>query len=188
MGGSASRDNFAAKILVRYSANVWRMLVGTTPIPRAPKHAGRGHVVIGDEDRVVQLVNMSADEAREFAFAGNPVAPEEEAAGLPGPGPVLDTQIRDNAGADLASSMDSPQDGAAVAVIRPLRTAPRYLTQAELSDMLGMQLPAFIKWRQRCRSAGDPLPEPEYFSGRPGWTDEQAEEIAARRSPESGAL
>jgi hypothetical protein len=50
-----------------------------------------------------------------------------------------------------------------------------------------MRLDAFVKFRQRCRKAGAPLPEPTYFAGRPGWTEEQAEVIAGRRAERTGS-
>jgi hypothetical protein len=184
MGGSASRDNYAGKVLVRYSAAVWRMLVGTAPIPRAPKHRGRGYVVIGDEDQLVQLVNVSAEEAREFALAGDPQEPSRRPA-LTAAAAVQGADAGSGTGDEQpvvpAESSDAGQLTAASEPVRPLRAAPRYLTQTEVADQLGMNVAAFVKWRQRCRQAGSPLPEPEYFAGRPGWTDEQLEDMAARR-------
>lgn len=190
MGGSAARDQFAARVLVRYSAAVWRMLVGTAPIPRAPKHRGRGYVVIGDDEQLVQLVNMSSEEAHNFALAGNPQAPASgpgivSAGNVPDPAPGADT------GPDCADVRDgSPDSGASpprVITGRVLRPAPRMLTLGEVAAHLGMTEAAFSKWRQRCRIAGAPLPEPQYFSGRPGWTDDQLEAMHARRFGERGS-
>jgi hypothetical protein len=196
MGGSAVRAQFAARVLVRYGAASWRMLVGTAPIPRAPKHRGRGYVVIGDEDELVQLTNISSDEARQLALEGNPAAPDHRLPDTPA-GHVTDTASRGGAAGpereivpdsspDSTRPGDSPPAGDAT-VVRPLRAAPRYLTQAEVAAQLGMNVAAFTKWRSRCKKAGAPLPEPAYFAGRPGWTDDQLEVMAARRSPWRGA-
>jgi hypothetical protein len=141
-------------------------------------------VVLGDDDHLVQLVNMSADEAREFALAGHPRAPERRPDFAAVPAASV-TQMRDDVGPDLVTvppaSPDAGPAAAPLAPVRQLHAAPRYLTQAEVADQLGMNVAAFVKWRQRARQAGAPLPEPVYFAGRPGWTDDQLEQMAARR-------
>jgi FtsK/SpoIIIE family len=175
-GGSDSRGQYGGKAMVRYDAPTWKMLIGTLPVPRAPKHPGRGYLVIGQEERLVQFVNITTDEARALAIEGI-----ERAEAAPAPD-VPDLDPPADAAADLGDVPGTSGEGAEV---RPLHAAPRYLTQAEVAELLGMGVAAFTKWRQRCRQSGNALPEPEYFAGRPGWTDDQFEEIAARRRPES---
>lgn len=175
-GGSALRDQFAGRIMVRYQAAAWRMLVGTFPIPRAPKHRGRGYVVIGDEEQLVQLVNISSEEAEALALEADPAPAAEPEADVPSWPPAAA-----DPGPDLAV-VPPPGPDAGAGTVTPLRVVPRYLSQADVAAHLGMSVMAFAKWRQRCRQAGRPLPEPEYFSGRPGWTDEQLEDIAERRN------
>jgi hypothetical protein len=183
-GGSGSRGQYGGKAMVRYDASAWKMLVGTMPVPRPPRHPGRGYLIIGQDEELVQFADISVDEARRLAGQGIERA---EAAAAVRAGAVVPAEApAAAAGPDLAvvpeTAADSPAPAAAV---RQLRTAPRVLTQSEVADLLGMNVAAFTKWRQRCKQAGHPLPEPEYFSGRPGWTDDQFEEIAARRRPES---
>jgi hypothetical protein len=84
-GGGDMRENYGAKILARYSPQTWKMLVGTTPVPRSSRIPGRGRFVLGDDDREVQFAYMRErkardwpgvpesewkDEAREYALAG----------------------------------------------------------------------------------------------------------------------
>lgn len=69
MGGPASRENYGARILGRYSSNVWKMLVGTRRAPKASKHIGRFQVVLGGETQVMQGLWLEDDEAREVAWS-----------------------------------------------------------------------------------------------------------------------
>ena len=48
LGGPEVREQFATRILARYSLNAWRMLAGEVhPAPKSTKHPGRAQVVIG---------------------------------------------------------------------------------------------------------------------------------------------
>lgn len=84
-GGRDMRENYGAKILARYSPQTWKMLVGTTPVPRSSRVPGRARYVLGNEDCEVQMAYMRErkardwpgvpesqwrDEAREYALAG----------------------------------------------------------------------------------------------------------------------
>jgi hypothetical protein len=66
--GPLIRSQFGMKILARYSVNVWKFLVGTTPVPRASRHPGRGVVVIGMDIRQCQFAWWTPEEARQFAL------------------------------------------------------------------------------------------------------------------------
>lgn len=95
-GGRDMRENYGAKILARYSPQTWKMLVGTTPVPRSSRIPGRGRFALGEDDREVQFAYMRErkakdwpgvpesewkDEAREYALAGTALA---EVIRLPG--------------------------------------------------------------------------------------------------------
>lgn len=72
LGGPEMRENFATRILARYTQNAWRMLVPeVTPIPRSTRHIGRAQVVLGGVAYATQVVFMTADEARNWAGSGS---------------------------------------------------------------------------------------------------------------------
>lgn len=69
MGGPEGRENYACRILGRYSAGNWRMLVGNhVPMPKASRHRGRVQVVT-DEVVECQTTMWETDEAREMAWS-----------------------------------------------------------------------------------------------------------------------
>jgi hypothetical protein len=55
-GGGDARENYGCKILARFSHQTWKILVGTTPIPRSSKVPGRAIFVLGDDSHAVQRV------------------------------------------------------------------------------------------------------------------------------------
>ncbi|MFI6530713.1 helicase HerA domain-containing protein [Streptomyces uncialis] len=71
IGGPEMRENFATRILVRYTLNAWRMLVPeVSPIPMPTEHPGRIQVVTRGRARETQVLNLSNAEAREWAISG----------------------------------------------------------------------------------------------------------------------
>ncbi|MEN8655442.1 pRL2-11 [Streptomyces sp. 21So2-11] len=71
IGGPEMRENFATRILVRYTLNAWRMLVPeVSPIPMPSEHDGRVQVVTRGRARETQVLNLSNAEAREWAMSG----------------------------------------------------------------------------------------------------------------------
>ncbi|MGW1439856.1 helicase HerA domain-containing protein [Streptomyces griseus] len=71
IGGPEMRENFATRILVRYTLNAWRMLVPeVSPIPMPTEHPGRVQVVTRGRARETQVLNLSNAEAREWAMSG----------------------------------------------------------------------------------------------------------------------
>ena len=71
LGGPEMRENFATRILARYTQNAWRMLVPeVSPIPRSTRHVGRAQVVLGGIAHETQVVFMTPDEARDWARSG----------------------------------------------------------------------------------------------------------------------
>jgi hypothetical protein len=75
IGGPEMRENFATRILARYSRNAWNMLVPEVqPAPKATKHIGRAQVVLGGNARETQVVFFTDAEARDWAMRRPPVA------------------------------------------------------------------------------------------------------------------
>jgi hypothetical protein len=91
LGGPEARENFATRILARYTANAWKMLVPEVwPMPRASRHAGRVQVVIAGTARETQVAYVTPAEARQWATAGTVsrfILPAESGA-LTGPQPA----------------------------------------------------------------------------------------------------
>ncbi len=68
LGGPEARENFAIRILARYSRNNWNMLVPEIqPMPRSSRHAGRVQVCIAGTATETQVLFPSESEAREWA-------------------------------------------------------------------------------------------------------------------------
>ncbi|MFI8932430.1 pRL2-11 [Streptomyces sp. NPDC053474] len=71
LGGPEMRENFATRILARYTQNAWRMLVPEVqPAPKSTRHVGRAQVVLGGVAHETQVLFMSDGEARAWAIAG----------------------------------------------------------------------------------------------------------------------
>uniref|UniRef100_UPI000A378F9E pRL2-11 n=1 Tax=Streptomyces antimycoticus TaxID=68175 RepID=UPI000A378F9E len=71
IGGPEMRENFATRILVRYTLNAWRMLVPEiSPAPAPTRHPGRVQIVLGGRAQETQVLNLSDAEAREWAMTG----------------------------------------------------------------------------------------------------------------------
>lgn len=69
--GNTARENFATRILGRYSANNWKMLVPEVkPMPSASRTPGRVQVVMGGKATETQVVYYTDDEARRVALSG----------------------------------------------------------------------------------------------------------------------
>uniref|UniRef100_UPI003F49B150 hypothetical protein n=1 Tax=Streptomyces achromogenes TaxID=67255 RepID=UPI003F49B150 len=71
IGGPEMRENFSTRILVRYTLNAWRMLVPeVSPIPMPSQHNGRVQVVTRGRAQETQVLNLSNEEARQWAMSG----------------------------------------------------------------------------------------------------------------------
>lgn len=71
LGGPEVREQFATRILARYSVNAWRMLAPEIhPAPKSTKHPGRAQVVVGGTARETQVLFFTEAEAREWATTG----------------------------------------------------------------------------------------------------------------------
>ena len=72
-GGGDARENYGCKILSRFSPQSWKLLIGTSPVPRSSKIPGRAKLVIGDTDRWIQMGFITESEAREYAAKADAV-------------------------------------------------------------------------------------------------------------------
>jgi hypothetical protein len=71
LGGPESRENFATRIMARYTLNAWKMLVPEVwPMPRRSNHQGRVQVVTAGVARETQVIYFTPSEAREWAMSG----------------------------------------------------------------------------------------------------------------------
>lgn len=121
-GGGDLRENYYAKLLARFSAQTWKLLVGTSPVPRSSRINGRGKMVLGEDDRWVQFAFVTEAEAQEYAAMRS--------------APVTDTSDHD------------PDDGpvtlreAADAKVIPLRYAALRRAKARAGDSFPTGIPA----------------------------------------------
>lgn len=182
MTASVMRDAYGGKALARHSEQAWDSLTGIRPWVPPSDIPGRWVLVAGGKANKVQVPYGEPEELVEFAIssplaqAGAPEKPWHPA--YTPQGHVQDMRGEAARVPDQAVVRGTTPD---TGVTAGLHVAPRYLTQGETAEALGMSLAAFAKWRERCRKGGSPLPEPKYFSARPGWTDNQVEEMAQRR-------
>ncbi|MFJ4343617.1 MULTISPECIES: pRL2-11 [unclassified Streptomyces] len=71
LGGPEMRENFATRILARYTRNAWNMLVPEVqPAPKSTRHVGRAQVVLGGVANETQVVFFTDAEARAWAELG----------------------------------------------------------------------------------------------------------------------
>ncbi|MBC9729305.1 helicase HerA domain-containing protein [Streptomyces sp. TRM68367] len=71
LGGPEMREQFATRILSRYTLNAWRMLVPEVhPAPKPTRHTGRVQVVMGGVAHETQVLYLTDAEARAWAMSG----------------------------------------------------------------------------------------------------------------------
>ncbi|WP_199550309.1 pRL2-11 [Streptomyces sp. N35] len=108
LGGPEMRENFATRILARYTQNAWRMLVPeVAPAPKSTRHVGRAQVVLGGVAHETQVMFMTDAEARAHAMAGphtpEPVSSDAPATTPPAATPNVAAEARVDLGKDPAS-------------------------------------------------------------------------------------
>ena len=123
LGGPEARENFAVRILARYTRNAWNMLVPEIqPMPRSSRHAGRVQVCIAGQATETQVLFPSEAEAREWAASRRPGAVRT-------PQPVIATNVP---GAATQGEQGSPvSDRAHLSLVPGL---PRELTGVTLAE------------------------------------------------------
>lgn len=74
LGGPEMRENFATRILARYTRNAWNMLVPEVqPSPKSTRHVGRAQVVLGGVAHETQIVFFTPEEARAWSELGRTI-------------------------------------------------------------------------------------------------------------------
>lgn len=74
IGGPESRENFAIRILGRYSVNAWKMLAPEVwPAPKSSRHVGRIQLVTGGEAFATQVLYTTDQEAYAYATSAKRV-------------------------------------------------------------------------------------------------------------------
>lgn len=112
LGGPEMRENFATRILARYTQNAWRMLVPeVSPIPRSTRHVGRAQVVLGGIAHETQVILMTGDEARVWAMSGrSPGAVVSASQRLTGPVDLAKPPVTVATGTDDTDRTVGPSD------------------------------------------------------------------------------
>lgn len=111
--GNTTRENFATRILGRYSRNNWKMLVPeVSPMPATSEIQGRVQVVIGGAATETQVVYYTDEEARAAAVSGIvsrcPVPPTT-VEGIPGMTSPESRSVPSGRDADTADEAQTPE-------------------------------------------------------------------------------
>ena len=69
-GGGAVRENFALRLLARFTPQAWKQLADIKPMAKLPKILGRTAVVVQGEWTEVQVIYWPTEIAREYALSG----------------------------------------------------------------------------------------------------------------------
>jgi len=83
LGGPEQRENYAVRILARYTANAWKMLVPECTFTPSTRHPGRAQVCIGGTATETQVLFMTPHEARDWALVGRQQTLIDDAAARP---------------------------------------------------------------------------------------------------------
>lgn len=154
-GDGDMRENYGAKILARFSPQTWKILIGTSPVPRSSRINGRGIFALGEDHHAVQFgylreakakdwpglpVTAWTDEARAYALAGLSAA--------------------EPAGNEPAGTSGHVDGNGALGEPGALGDGERVtLREAVNAGILRMRLPAARKARER---------DPEFPAAEPG--------------------
>lgn len=65
-GGGDLRENYGCKILARFSPQTWKLLVGTSPVPRSSRINGRAKFVLGEDAKDIQMGYLREKTARDW--------------------------------------------------------------------------------------------------------------------------
>jgi hypothetical protein len=85
IGGPEARENFAVRIMARYTTNAWKMLAPEVwPAPRSSRKPGRVQIVMGGEAFETQVAFFTDAEAIAWATSGIPQPGTQEAVTVTG--------------------------------------------------------------------------------------------------------
>jgi hypothetical protein len=153
LGGPEARENFAVRILARYTRNAWQMLVPEIqPMPRSSRHSGRAQVCIAGTATETQVIFPSDKEARRWAESGK-VAPAARAS-------VPTSQRVSQPASQGTGSHSVPEDYGTLALVPPLDVRPE-LAGVTLSQAIDDGVISVSLVVARKASTRDPeFPEP----------------------------
>jgi hypothetical protein len=150
LGGPEQRENYAVRILARYTANAWKMLVPECNFAPSTRHPGRAQVCIGGVATETQVLLMTPHEARAWALGGSPDGPLDVAGSHVAPAPP---------------SHGKPPETVAgrtpLTVVRDTDPAPAAVSLAEASSDHGTNIVGLRRDALRRASLRDPeFPKP----------------------------
>jgi hypothetical protein len=160
-GGIGLRDSLGLRGLAGFRANQWKMLIGTTPIPKSQKPRGRWIYSDGQDETWVQNVLMTSGQARAWAMAGR----------IPGAAGVSGAGVRLTVASVDGLTPDGQTAVSGTVWIVGLQSA---------ADYLKMSVAAFEKARQR-----RPVDGEIRRGNQPSWSADDLSEWAASR-PRAG--
>jgi hypothetical protein len=136
LGGPEMRENFATRILARYTQNAWKMLVPeVSPAPKSTRHIGRAQVVLGGVAHETQVLFMTDADARAWAMEGRTAAVPPTTVPLPRQAPVTASQGLTHP-VDLVKQPATVAGSADARPVRHLAVVPNVADQAPDPDAL----------------------------------------------------
>lgn len=130
----AQRENFGARVLGRYSAQMWRMLAGNIPMPPTSRHPGRVQLVADGAAVECQSVWWTEAEARDWAQRAGEVEPAPLPA-VPVPVPTGNVEDQDEDQDEDQGNDDAGQESARV--LHLIREEPMPRELVSLTDACG---------------------------------------------------
>jgi hypothetical protein len=131
-GGRGIRDSFGLKGMGRWSPQAWKMVVGTSPIPRPVKKRGRILFVDGDSHTWVQAPLSTATEAHDLAMM------YRERAGYVATAPAVDLSSPPVATPTAVPGTDAPSTAGEGS--RPVVIVPELYSLADASEDRGISI------------------------------------------------
>ena len=108
LGGPEMRENFAVRILARYTANAAKMLVPECGLPATSRHPGRAQVCIGGVATETQVIWMDEPEAQAWVADRRGTGPSSPAADV---ATVAGRDTPGSQGKQAATVAGPPRDG-----------------------------------------------------------------------------
>lgn len=172
VGGPEARENFAVRILGRYTRNAWLMLAPEVwPMPRASKRPGRVQVVQAGAATETQVTYMTLAEAREWA-SGAPVTVPAAWVTDTAQTPVTVTDVTDR---------DQTPGPAPAEPQRSAEPARYTLAAAAREPWCRLSYDALRQARSRAERAGE-WPAGRVAEGRVTWTKQEILSVLSNRA------
>lgn len=152
LGGPELRENFATRILARYTVNAWRMLAPEIwPMPKSSRKPGRVQVVLAGNALETQVAFLTDSEAREWALAGGSQqsVPEWRAGGAVAPSQRRSDRDELGTTAETVPATEDGDGGRHLRVVRNPEDEQIGLREAIDRDVVWGSLAAVRKARTR---------------------------------------